>query len=107
MQVLGNLVTNAIRYTPQGGQITLRAHRHENGWVALEVADTGPGIASDDLPHVFERFYRADESRTGSDGGSGLGLAIAKAIVEAHKGKIEADSKPEVGTVFTVHLPAA
>ncbi|MFL7871971.1 MAG: sensor histidine kinase [Anaerolineales bacterium] len=105
MQVLSNLVSNAIRHTPENGRISLSGHRHENGWIALKVSDTGPGIAAKDLPHVFERFYRADESRTESDGGSGLGLAIAKAIVEAHGGKIEIESKLGEGTVFTVLLP--
>ena len=106
MQVMGNLVSNAIRHTPEGGQINLNGHRYESRWVALKVSDTGPGIAAEDLPHVFERFYRADESRADSDGGSGLGLAIAKAIVEAHKGSIEVESKIEQGTVFTVLMPA-
>ncbi|MBN1450977.1 MAG: HAMP domain-containing protein [Anaerolineales bacterium] len=104
MQVLGNLVSNAIRHTPEGGQISLCTRSNESGWAALEVADTGPGIAVEDVPHVFERFYRADESRADSDGGSGLGLAIAKAIVEAHGGNIEVESRPGEGTVFTVYL---
>jgi signal transduction histidine kinase len=107
MQVLGNLVSNAIRHTPQGGQITLSNHKIEGGRIALKVQDTGPGIAVDNLPHIFERFYRADESRTETDGGSGLGLAIAKAIVEAHGGRIEVESKMGEGTTFAVHLPAS
>ena len=106
MQVLGNLVSNALRFTPEGGQITLSGHNLESGWIALKAADTGPGIAPEDLPHVFERFYRADESRTESDGGSGLGLAIAKAIVEAHGGRIKAESNTGEGTAFIVRLPA-
>lgn len=106
MQVLGNLVSNALRHTPEGGQITLSSHILESGWIAIIVTDTGPGIATEDLPHVFERFYRADDSRAESDGGSGLGLAIAKAIVEAHGGEIEVKSKIREGTVFTVLLPA-
>jgi len=107
MQVMGNLVSNAIRHTPVGGQISLSGNCHESGWIALKVSDTGPGIPAKDLPHVFERFYRADESRTDSDGGSGLGLAIAKAIVEAHGGRIEVETKIGEGTVFTVLVPAA
>jgi signal transduction histidine kinase len=107
MQVLGNLVSNAIRHTPENGQISLSSHRHESGWIALKVSDTGSGIPGEDLPHVFERFYRADESRTDSDGGSGLGLAIAKAIVEAHGGNIEVESKLGEGTVFTIHLKSS
>jgi signal transduction histidine kinase len=105
MQVLGNLVSNAIRHTPEGGQISLSGYNSENEWLAFKVADTGGGIAADDLPHVFERFYRADDSRTESDGGSGLGLAIAKAIVEAHGGRIEVESDAGVGTAFIVYLP--
>ncbi len=104
MQVLGNLVSNAIRYTPEGGQINLSGHQHENGWVVLKVSDTGSGIPAEALPHVFERFYRADASRTDADGGSGLGLAIAKAIVETHGGKIGVESKLGEGTVFSVYL---
>jgi len=105
MQVLGNLVSNAIRYTPEGGQINLSGHQHENGWVILKVSDTGSGIPAEALSHVFERFYRADASRTDSDGGSGLGLAIAKAIIEAHGGRIEVESEAGKGTAFTVYLP--
>lgn len=105
-QVLGNLVSNGLRYTPEGGQTTLGGYSHESRWITLKVADSGPGISAGDLPHIFERFYRADESRTESDGGSGLGLAIAKAIVEAHGGRIEVESKVGEGTVFAVHLPA-
>ena len=104
LQVLGNLLNNALRHTPEAGRITLSGHSHDNGWIVLTVADTGPGISAEDLPHVFERFYRADKSRTASDGGSGLGLAIAKAIVEAHGGKIEVESRGEKGTVFSLCL---
>jgi signal transduction histidine kinase len=104
IQVLGNLVSNAIRYTPESGKINLSSHQHENGWVVLNVSDTGSGIPPEALPHVFERFYRADASRTDSDGGSGLGLAIAKAIVEAQGGKIVVESKLGEGTVFSVYL---
>ena len=106
-QVLGNLVSNAIRHTPDGGQISLSSHHFESsGWVALKVSDTGPGIAAKDLPRVFERFYRVDESRTDSDGGSGLGLAIAKAIVEEHGGRIAVESMIGIGTKFIIHLPS-
>jgi signal transduction histidine kinase len=106
IQVLGNLISNAIRHTPEGGRIALSGHKYENAWIALKVADSGHGIAAEDLPHVFERFYRADDSRSESDGGSGLGLAIAKAIIEAHGGRIEVESEAGKGTAFTVYLPA-
>jgi signal transduction histidine kinase len=106
IQVLGNLVTNALRYTPPGGRITLSAGRQGNA-VALEVQDTGAGIAPDALPHVFDRFYRGDPARNQQDSESGLGLAIAKSITEAHSGKIEVQSELGRGTTFTVLLPIA
>ena len=106
IQVLGNLVTNALRYTPSGGRIVLSARR-QGGAVALAVADTGAGIAPDALPHVFDRFYRSDPARSQQDGESGLGLAIAKSITEAHGGKIEVQSELGRGTTFTVLLPVA
>lgn len=106
-QVLINLMSNALRYTPEGGQITLGAQVEEKR-VVLSVADTGPGIAPDDLPFVFERLYRADKARTESMGesGSGLGLAIAKALVEAHGGTIEAQSELGRGTTIKLKLPS-
>ncbi|MCP5100074.1 MAG: HAMP domain-containing protein [Chloroflexi bacterium] len=105
VQVLDNLVHNAIRYTPQGGDITLSACIN-NGSVQLSVNDSGPGIQTEDLPHVFHRFYRADKSRQRHDGGSGLGLAIAKSIIEQHNGRIWVESPPGQGTSFTFTLPA-
>jgi signal transduction histidine kinase len=106
LQVLGNLLSNALRYTPSGGQVELRAAAAP-GVVTLTVADTGPGIAPADLPHIFNRFYRADSSRAEASGESGLGLAIAKALVEAHGGLITAASALGQGTTFTIQLPAA
>jgi signal transduction histidine kinase len=103
-QVLTNLVSNALRYTPDGGVITLSAATEDNR-VLLRVADTGPGIASEHLPHVFQRFYRADASRP-ANGESGLGLAIAKSLVEAQGGTIGVESVPGQGATFTVALPA-
>jgi two-component system sensor histidine kinase BaeS len=78
----------------------------QNGAVVLSVSDDGPGIAAEDLPRIFERFYRADKARSGSGGHTGLGLAISKAIVEAHGGSLEASSRPGAGATFTVRLPA-
>jgi two-component system, OmpR family, sensor histidine kinase BaeS len=104
-QVLGNLLGNALRYTPAGGTITLTAES-AGGMVHLLVADTGAGIAAGDLPHIFERFYRADRSRQQENGSSGLGLAIAKSIVEAHGGTITVTSAVGQGTTFTISLPA-
>lgn len=102
-QVLGNLLSNALRFTPEGGRVTVGAASH-GGRVALTVQDTGPGIAPDDLPFVFDRFYRGDKSRAEENGESGLGLAIAKAIVEAHGGVIRADSTPGNGATITIVL---
>jgi two-component system OmpR family sensor kinase len=104
-QVLGNLVDNASRVSPPGGTIRVELGR-DGKWATVAVTDTGPGIAADDLGHVFERFYRSQPSRDRSSGGVGLGLSIVKAIVVAHAGSIEADNAPEGGAVFTVRLPA-
>jgi heavy metal sensor kinase len=104
-QLLLNLVDNGIKYTPGGGSVTLKLLRND-GWVQVAVEDTGVGISSDDLPLVFDRFYRADRSRTGA-GGSGLGLAIARWIAEAHNGRLEVDSVPNAGSEFTLWLPEA
>jgi signal transduction histidine kinase len=100
-QVLGNLLDNALRHTPGNGRVTLAAQA-ANGSVIFRVSDSGPGIDPADLPHVFDRFYRADKSRR--RGGSGLGLAIARSIVEAHQGRIWADSSPGRGAHFFVEL---
>jgi heavy metal sensor kinase len=102
-QVITNLLTNAIQYNQAGGEMRLLV-QSQNGMTMLAVSNTGRGIPAEDLPHIFERFYRADQSRT--SGNTGLGLAISKAIVEAHGGTIEVSSKPNVGTTFTVRLPA-
>jgi signal transduction histidine kinase len=103
-QVVTNLLSNAIQFNHPGGDVRLSA-RAENGVAALAVADTGQGIPAQDLPHIFERFYRVDPSRSGAQGGTGLGLAISKAIVDAHSGSIEVFSQPGAGSTFTVKLP--
>jgi two-component system sensor histidine kinase BaeS len=105
-QVLANLISNALRFTPSGGQIVLSAAL-DGDQVALTVRDSGRGIPPEDLPFVFDRFYRADKSRSEDNGESGLGLAIVKALVEAHGGKIEVQSAAGQGTAFTLRLPAA
>jgi len=102
-QVITNLLTNAIHYNHEGGEVRIATQQQASS-VALTVADTGQGIPSADLPHIFERFYRADKSR--SAGRTGLGLAISKAIVEAHGGTLEVSSQPGAGASFTVRLPA-
>jgi heavy metal sensor kinase len=104
-QVITNLLTNAIHYNQDGGEIRLSTSS-EPAAAVLTVADTGPGIAETDLPHIFERFYRADKSRARADGRNGLGLAISKAIVDAHGGGIEVATHVGAGTSFTIRLPA-
>ncbi|MFJ6723489.1 ATP-binding protein [Streptomyces sp. NPDC091281] len=103
-QIVGNLVGNAVRHTPSGGRVALSARR-EGRATLLQVADTGAGIAAEDLPHVFDRFWRADKSRTRQTGGSGLGLSIARQLAEAHGGSVTARSTVGRGSVFTVRLP--
>jgi heavy metal sensor kinase len=104
-QVVTNLLTNAVQYNQPNGEVRVKLES-SGGLAVLTVADTGQGIAAADLPRVFERFYRGDQSRTGA-GNAGLGLAICKVIVEAHSGTIEVSSEENAGTVFTVRLPAA
>uniref|UniRef100_A0A5Q5BL13 histidine kinase n=2 Tax=unclassified Mycobacterium TaxID=2642494 RepID=A0A5Q5BL13_MYCSS len=104
-QVLANLLDNALRHTPSGGRVEISARR-DGHRVLIRVSDNGEGIAAEHLPHVFERFYRADSARARQNGGAGIGLAIAKAVVEAHGGTIAADSAGAGrGTVFTVTVP--
>ncbi len=105
-QVAANLVSNAIHYNRHGGTVTVRTAR-ESGDAVLTVGDTGLGIAEADLPHIFERFYRADASRARADGRTGLGLAIVRAIVEAHGGTVAVESRESEGSVFTIRLPVA
>jgi two-component system sensor histidine kinase BaeS len=99
-----NLIGNAVKYTPVGGRVTVRA-RAEAGQVVLEVADDGVGISAEDLPHLFGDFYRA-KSTAGSATGAGLGLALTKRIVEAHAGTVAVASEVGHGTTFTIRLPA-
>jgi signal transduction histidine kinase len=102
-QALQNLAANALRHTPNGGRVALSA-AVEDGGVTVTVADTGAGIPPEHLPHVFDRFYKIDPSRTGQSG-SGLGLSIVKAIVERHGGTVTAASRPGEGTTFTIKFP--
>ncbi len=102
-QVLSNLVDNAIKYTPEGGTITLSLFR-EGDWACVAVADTGIGISPQDLPHIFDRFYRVDKARSKASGGTGLGLAIVKGIVERHGGTVAVTSEEGKGSTFTVRL---
>jgi len=104
-QALGNLVSNAIRFTGSGGEVVVAVRRVGNGY-DLTVKDNGAGIGPEHLPHLFDRFYRAEHSRSRSTGGSGLGLAITKHLVEAHHGTITVTSRPGEGSTFSIHLPA-
>ena len=104
-QILGNLYDNALRFTPPGGSITF-ASRQTDGGVAVSVRDTGNGIGSEHLPRIFERYYRVDAGRTRDAGGTGLGLAIVKHLVEAHGGKVSAESELGSGTTVTCWFPA-
>jgi two-component system phosphate regulon sensor histidine kinase PhoR len=117
VQVLTNLVDNALRYTPAGGQVTLAVHPIAGQapaggpagaptGVRISITDTGPGIPPAELSRLFERFYQVDKSRARKKGGTGLGLAIAKEIVEAHHGVIRVESIEGLGTRFVVELPA-
>lgn len=109
-QVVNNLIDNGLKFTPPGGQIRVALlEKGETGQIVLRVSDTGPGIAPEDLPHVFDRFYRGDKSRHRDERhcGSGLGLSICQSIVEAHDGEIRAQSSPGHGATFEVLLPAA
>jgi signal transduction histidine kinase len=103
-RALSNLIDNAIHYTPDGGEVRVRLD-NERDEVCVEVSDTGPGIPEDDLPHIFERFYRVDKSRDRDKGGAGLGLAIAKTILELHGRTLEVESTVGEGTSFRFRLP--
>jgi len=105
-QVLTNLLDNAVKYTPEGGRVRVRAAT-ERGMVRVEVEDTGPGIAAEHLPRLFERFYRVDPARSRALGGTGLGLAIVKHLVQAHGGEVGVSSIPGRGATFRVTFPAA
>jgi signal transduction histidine kinase len=101
-KVFLNLLDNAIKFTPAGGRIGITVGVESN-LAKVQIADTGPGISPEQLPRIFDRFYRA--TKDDSLPGSGLGLSIVKAIVEAHRGKVDVESKPGQGSVFTVYLP--
>ena len=103
-QMVGNLLDNAVQYTPREGRVVLGLHR-SNGRAQLEVKDTGPGIKADEIAHVFERFYRGESARANRPAGTGLGLAIVRYVAEAHGGTVSVVSEPRDGTKFVVELP--
>lgn len=103
-QVFENLLDNALKYTPAGSRITVTAHLRSDE-ISIRVADTGPGIPAEDLPHIFERFYRVDKGRSREKGGTGLGLSIVKHIIQLHGGRVRAESRVGEGTTFLLSLP--
>ena len=105
-QVMSNLLSNALRHTPAGGQVRISVHRQGASTALIHVADDGEGIPPDQLGHIFERFYRGDAARSRDDGGAGIGLTISKALIEAHGGTLTATSPgPGRGAVFALRLP--
>jgi len=103
-RVLSNLLNNALKLTPPGGWIEVDGSRYESE-VVVTVRDSGPGFSSEDLPRVFERFYRGEQARSRATGGAGLGLAIASGIVEAHGGRIWAENSPDGGATVGFSVP--
>jgi two-component system sensor histidine kinase BaeS len=106
-QVVSNLVENAITHTPDGGHVSVVLESENPGLALITVSDTGTGISQEDLPHVFDRFYRVDPSRNRGTGGAGLGLTIVKRLIEVHGGQIGLTSVPGSGTTFTFEIPLA
>ncbi|HZW04609.1 MAG TPA: ATP-binding protein [Anaerolineaceae bacterium] len=105
-QVVGNLISNALRYIPEGGEIRLSLS-HDANMIRLSVQDNGPGVPEEDLPYIFDRFWRKDKSRARSSGGSGLGLTIARQLIESQGGTIRAENRPEGGLAMVISLPSA
>jgi signal transduction histidine kinase len=103
-EVLGNLLSNAFKFTERGGEVELTVFPVDDA-IQMDVHDTGAGIPQEQLPHIFEKFFQADNQAAAAHGGTGLGLAIARQIVEAHNGTISVESTPGAGTVFTIVLP--
>lgn len=107
-QVIGNLLDNALRHTPEGGRVEVGATATADDWVSLRITDTGEGIPPEHLPHIFERFYRVDSARDRAGGGSGIGLSIVRALVAEHRGNVVVTSDgPGTGTTFIITLPPA
>ena len=105
-RVLDNLLSNSLRYTPRGGRVLIKAQRLDNDHVLVSVEDSGPGFIEEDIPRLFEQFYRGEQARTRATGGAGLGLAIARGVIEAHNGRIWAENMPTGGARIAFDLPA-
>ena len=106
-EILDNLVDNAIKYTPEGGNVTVRWQCDEKGMCCVEVQDTGIGIKPEDQKRVFERFYRVDKARSRELGGTGLGLSIVKHLAQSFGGNVGVNSEPGKGSTFSITLPLA
>jgi two-component system, OmpR family, sensor histidine kinase BaeS len=105
MQILSNILNNALKYTPEGKNVTISVSTEKEGFIGFKVADEGSGMAEDDIPHIFERFYRGDKSRDRKTGGVGIGLSIVKALMDAHKGSIKLKSRLNKGTSIILWFP--
>jgi two-component system, OmpR family, sensor histidine kinase BaeS len=105
MQILSNILNNALKYTPEGKNVTISVSTEKEGFVGFVIQDEGAGMAEDDIPHIFERFYRGDKSRDRKTGGVGIGLSIVKALMDAHNGIIKVKSKLKKGTSVTLWFP--
>ncbi|WP_066065709.1 HAMP domain-containing sensor histidine kinase [Neobacillus soli] len=105
MQILSNILNNALKYTPEGKNVTISVQTEKEGYVGFQIQDEGSGMAEDDIPHIFERFYRGDKSRDRKTGGVGIGLSIVKALMDAHKGVIKVKSRINKGTSVTLWFP--
>jgi signal transduction histidine kinase len=105
MQILSNILNNALKYTPKEKNVTISITSEKVGFVGFKVQDDGAGMSEEDLPYIFERFYRGDKSRDRKTGGVGIGLSIVKALMDAHKGTIKVKSRLNKGTSFTLWFP--
>jgi signal transduction histidine kinase len=105
MQILSNVLNNALKYTPERKNVTISILTEKEGYVGFKIEDEGSGMAEDDIPHIFERFYRGDKSRDRKTGGAGIGLSIVKALMEAHKGMIKVKSRINKGTSIILWFP--
>jgi signal transduction histidine kinase len=105
MQILSNILNNALKYTPAGKSVTISVQTEMDGYIGFKIQDEGSGMAEDDIPHIFERFYRGDKSRDRKTGGVGIGLSIVKALMDAHKGVIKVKSRLNKGTSVTLWFP--
>ena len=105
MQILSNILNNALKYTPEGKNVTISVLSEKEGYVGFKIEDEGAGMGEDDIPYIFERFYRGDKSRDRKTGGVGIGLSIVKALMDAHKGSIKRKEQMNKGTSIILWFP--